>query len=201
MGLNCPSSKKGGCLQTVSYYIEKMFKILNTLIIFLMLSTNAYSAAGAQSDGGNEGNISKYEKGHKLVLSAKYLEKKADKFLKKGNSKKAEKNLAKAEKKYGKAFKLFLQSNKEKPNDPDTLNYLGFSSRKLGNFIEAEKYYLSGLRIKPNHKRINQYLGELYLNTDRKDKAIEQLNILKSCNCKEYDQLNNLIEGKIVSKY
>ena len=201
MVLNCPFSKKGGCLQTVSYYIEKMFKILNTLIVFLMLSTNAYSAAGAQPDGGNESNISKYEKGHKLVLSAKYLEKKADKFLKKGNSKKAEKNLAKAQKKYGRAFKLFLQSNKEKPNDPDTLNYLGFSSRKLGNFIEAEKYYLSGLRIKPNHKRINQYLGELYLNTDRKDKAIEQLNILKSCNCKEYDQLNNLIEGKIVSKY
>ena len=56
-----------------------------------MLSTNAYSAAGAQSDGGNEGNVSKYEKGHKLVLSAKYLEKKADKFLKKGNTKKAEK--------------------------------------------------------------------------------------------------------------
>ena len=166
-----------------------------------MLSTNAYSAAGAQPDGGNEGNASKYEKGHKLVLSAKYLEKKADKFLKKGNTKKAEKNLAKAKSKYEKAFKLFMQSNKEKPNNPDTLNYLGFSSRKLGNFVEAEKYYLSGLSLKPNHKRINQYLGELYLNTNRKDKAIEQLEILKSCNCKEYDQLSNLIEGKTVSKY
>ena len=178
-----------------------MFKILNTILIFLMLSTNAYSAAGAQSDGGNEGNVSKYEKGHKLVLSAKYLEKKADKFLKKGNTKKAEKSLAKAKSKYEKAFKLFMQSNKEKPNNPDTLNYLGFSSRKLGNFVEAEKYYLSGLSLKPNHKRINQYLGELYLNTNRKNKAIEQLEILKSCNCKEYDQLSNLIEGKTVSKY
>ena len=178
-----------------------MFKILNAILIFFMLSTNAYSAAGAQSDGGNEGNVSKYEKGHKLVLSAKYLEKKADKFLKKGNTKKAEKNLAKAKSKYEKAFKLFLQSNKEKPNNPDTLNYLGFSSRKLGNFVEAEKYYLAGLSLKPNHNRINQYLGELYLNTNRKDKAIEQLEILKSCNCKEYDQLSNLIEGKTVSKY
>ncbi len=178
-----------------------MLKILNTVLIFLMLSTNAYSAAGAQPDGGNEGNASKYEKGHKLVLSAKYLEKKADKFLKKGNTKKAEKNLAKAKSKYEKAFKLFMQSNKEKPNNPDTLNYLGFSSRKLGNFVEAEKYYLSGLSLKPKHKRINQYLGELYLNTNRKDKAIEQLEILKSCNCKEYDQLSNLIEGKTVSKY
>ena len=178
-----------------------MSKLLNTILIFFMLSTNAYSAGGAQPDGGNEGNVSKYEKGHKLVLSAKYLEKKADKFLKKGNTKKAEKNLAKAKVKYEKAFKLFLQSNKEKPNNPDTLNYLGFSSRKLGNYVEAEKYYLSGLSLKPNHNRINQYLGELYLNTNRKDKAIGQLKILKSCNCKEYDQLSDLIEGKIVSKY
>ena len=45
-----------------------------------MLSTNAYSAAGAQPDGGNEGNVSKYEKGHKLVLSAKYLERKQINF-------------------------------------------------------------------------------------------------------------------------
>ena len=178
-----------------------MFKILNTTLIFLMLSTNAYSAGGAQPDGGSEGNVSKYEKGHKLVLSAKYLEKKADKFLKKGNTKKAEKSLAKAKGKYEKAFKLFLQSNKEKPNNPDTLNYLGFSSRKLGNYVEAEKYYLSGLSLKPNHNRINQYLGELYLNTNRKDKAIGQLEILKSCNCKEYDELSDLIEGKTVSKY
>ena len=179
-----------------------MFKILSTILIFFMLSANAYSAAGgAEPDGGSEGNVSKYEKGHKLVLSAKYLENKADKFLKKGNTKKAEKSLAKAKNKYEKAFKLFMQSNKEKPNNPDTLNYLGFSSRKLGNFVEAEKYYLSGLSLKPNHKRINQYLGELYLNTNRKDKAIGQLEILKSCNCKEYGQLSDLIEGKTVSKY
>ena len=120
---------------------------------------------------------------------------------KKGNKTKAEKNLIKAEKKYERAFKLFLESNKEKPNNADTLNYLGFTSRKLGNFIEAEKYYLSGLKIKPNHTRINQYLGELYLNTNRKDKAIKQLTILQSCNCKEYDQLKEIIDGKRISKY
>ena len=179
-----------------------MFKKICVLIIFILFSTvSAFSAGGEQSDGGSEGSISKYDKGHKLVLSGKYWEKKAEKFFKKGNTTKAEKNLAKAEKKYKKAFKLFLESNKEKPKNADTLNYLGFTSRKLGNFVEAEEYYLSGLKIKPNHKRINQYLGELYLNTDRKDKAIEQLAILKSCNCKEYDQLKEIIDGKRASKY
>ena len=179
-----------------------MFKKICVLIIFILFSTvSAFSAGGEQSDGGSEGSISKYDKGHKLVLSGKYWEKKAEKFFKKGNTTKAEKNLAKAEKKYKKAFKLFLESNKEKPKNADTLNYLGFTSRKLGNFTEAEKYYLSGLKIKPNHKRINQYLGELYLNTNRKDKAIEQLTILKSCDCKEYDQLKEIIDGKRTSKY
>ena len=176
-------------------------KISLIFVVFLFSAVSAYSAGGEQSDGGNEGKVSKYDKGRKLVLSGKHWEKKADKFLKKGNTTKAEKNLAKAEKKYEKAFKLFLESNKEKPNNADTLNYLGFTSRKLGNFIEAEEYYLSGLKIKPNHKRINQYLGELYLNTDRKDKAIKQLTILESCNCKEYDQLKEIIDGKRTSKY
>ena len=179
-----------------------MFKKICVLIIFILFSTvSAFSAGGEQSVGGIEGSISKYDKGHKLVLSGKYWEKKAEKFFKKGNTTKAEKNLAKAEKKYKKAFKLFLESNKEKPKNADTLNYLGFTSRKLGNFTEAEEYYLSGLKIKPNHKRINQYLGELYLNTNRKDKAIEQLTILESCNCKEYNQLKEIIDGKRISKY
>ena len=155
------------------------------LITFLiLLSTNNIFAASSSS--GSNTNSS-YDQAVKLVKAAKNYEKK-------GKS-------DKATKRYEKALKLLLKSNKKKPNKPDTLNYLGFTSRKLGNFDEAEKYYLSGLKIKPNHNRINQYLGELYLNTDRKDKAIEQLTILESCNCKEYNQLKEIIEGKKVSKY
>ena len=183
-----------------------MFKELNVLLILFLLTTTSAFSAGSDggSTGGSEagdGKVSKFKEGHNLVLSGKRLEKKADKFKKKGNSKKAEKSLAKAKEKYEKAFKLLLESNKEKPNKPNTLNYLGFTSRKLGNFVDAEKYYLAGLEIKPNHKGINEYLGELYLNTNRKQKAIERLNILKSCNCKEYTQLKEIIEGQRVSKY
>ena len=155
------------------------------LITFLiLLSTNNIFAASSSSGSNTK---SSYDQAVKLVIAAKNYEKK-------GKS-------DKATKRYEKALKLLLKSNKKKPNKPDTLNYLGFTSRKLGNFDEAEKYYLSGLKIKPNHNRINQYLGELYLNTDRKDKAIEQLTILESCNCKEYNQLKEIIEGKKVSKY
>ena len=45
--------------------------------------------------------------------------------------------------------------------DKNTLNYLGFTTRKLGNFEDAEIYYNMGLKLNPNHVGINEYLGEL----------------------------------------
>ena len=180
-------------------------KFCLVLILIIGTSHSAFSAGSeagdSNNDGGNEGQISKYTKGHQLVMSGKYLEKKADKLQKKGKIKKAEKNLTKAKKKYEKALKLLLESNKEKPNTPDTLNYLGFTSRKLGNFEDAEKYYLSGLKIKPNHNGINEYLGELYVQTNQIEKANERLAVLKNCNCDEYNELQLIIKNKGVKIY
>jgi hypothetical protein len=62
-------------------------------------------------------------------------------------------------------------------------------------------YYLQGLQIEPNHVGINEYLGELYVVTNRMDLAKERLVILKNCNCEEYDELKEIIEGKKKSKY
>ena len=56
---------------------------------------------------------------------------------------------------------------------------------------EAEKYYLQGLEIEPNHNGINEYLGELYVETNRIDKARERLAVLKNCKCEEYINLKN----------
>ena len=95
---------------------------------------------------------------------------------------------------------LLIKSNNKKPNDADTLNYLGFTTRKLGDFENGEKYYLQGLAIDPNHKGINEYLGELYVATKRHNLAIERLEVLKGCNCEEYEQLKAVIAGE-PSKY
>jgi tetratricopeptide (TPR) repeat protein len=94
-----------------------------------------------------------------------------------------------------------IKSNNKNPNVADTLNYLGFTTRKLGDYDAGEKYYLQGLEIEPNHVGINEYLGELYVVTNRMDLAKERLNILKACNCEEYDELKEIIEGKKKSKY
>ena len=58
-----------------------------------------------------------------------------------------------------------------------------------------------GLKLNPNHVEINEYLGELYVQTNRLDKAKERLRILENCNCEEYKELKDIIEGKKESKY
>ena len=162
-----------------------MKKILSIIILSLVISQYSY-AAGSGDDGGSKQKTN-YEKAVTLIKSAKKLEKKG-----KNN---------KALKKYDKAQKLLLKSNKKKPGKPDTLNYLGFTTRKLGDFDNGEKYYLEGLAINPKHIGINEYLGELYVVTKRHNLAIERLEVLKSCNCKEYEQLKAIIAGEKVSKY
>ena len=107
----------------------------------------------------------------------------------------------KARKRYEKAQKLLIQSNKKFPNKADTLNYLGFTTRKLGDYENGEKYYLQGLAIDPKHKGINEYLGELYVATNRMNLAKERLSVLEGCNCEEYNQLKGVIDGSKKSKY
>ena len=58
-----------------------------------------------------------------------------------------------------------------------------------------------GLKLNPNHVGINEYLGELYVQTNRLDKAKERLQILENCNCEEYNELKEIIEGTKKSKY
>ena len=157
------------------------------LILILVFGFANYSLSAGSSDNSSSKTKSNYEKAVSLIKSAK-------KYDKKGKT-------DKAEKRYKKALKLLLVSNKKKPNNPDTLNYLGFTSRKLGDFEKGENYYLEGLSIEPNHVGINEYLGELYVVTSRIDLAKERLEVLNGCNCKEYSQLKDVIEGTKKSKY
>ena len=162
-----------------------MKNIFFTFFILILLSTNSYSAGS--SDDSSSKVKSNYEKAVTLIKSAKKYEKKG----------KADK----ANKRYEKALALLIKSNKKKPNKADTLNYLGFTTRKLGDYAGGEKYYLQGLALEPNHVGINEYLGELYVVTNRIDLAKERLNILKSCKCEEYEELKEIIDGKKKSKY
>ena len=161
-----------------------MIKKIFITLIFVLFASNAIAAG---SDSTPKKVKSDYDK---AVQSIKF----AKKYEKKGK-------LEKAKKRYAKAQKLLLKSNKEKPLQADTLNYLGFTTRKLGDYENGEKYYLLGLEIDPNHKGINEYLGELYVVTNRMDLAKERLKVLETCNCEEYKELKEIIEGTKKSKY
>ena len=163
-----------------------MKKLIYTLLIIIALTNNSFSA-GSSSDNDSTPKVSNYAKAKNLIKAAK-------KYEKKGKTEKAQKR-------YAKAQKLLLKSNEKKPLQADTLNYLGFTTRKLGDFEGGEKFYLLGLQIEPNHNGINEYLGELYVVTNRMDMAKERLEVLKTCNCEEYDELKEIIDGTRKSKY
>ena len=165
-------------------------KVLVTLITYLFLSTASF-AAGSGGDGGSSGGEGKVKSNYdKAVTHIKIAKKQEEKG-----------KLEKAKKRYQKAQKLLLKSNIKSPNKADTLNYLGFTTRKLGDFETAEKYYLEGLALKPNHIGINEYLGELYVATNRHNLAVQRLQVLEACKCEEYNQLKAIIAGEKVSKY
>ena len=158
-------------------------KTFYSLLFLVFLSTNSYSA-GTDSTSKVK---SDYTQAVTLIKAAKKYEKKG--------------KIEKANKRYEKAQALLIKSNKKKPNQTDTLNQLGFTTRKLGDFENGEKYYLLGLEIDPNHVGINEYLGELYVVTNRLDLAKERLKVLESCNCEEYTELKEIIDGTKQSKY
>ena len=149
-------------------------------IISLCFFSQLALAAEGDSSSDSDDYLDKYK-------TAKQLIKRAKKMESKGKNEKAFKL-------YNSAYKELLEANKIESRNPDILNYLGFTLRKAGKFEKAEKYYLKGLEIKPDHNGINEYLGELYIQTNRMDKAKERLSVLKDCKCKEYDELKELID-------
>ena len=160
-----------------------MKKILVVLLLTLGLNCNSLAAGSSSSSSETKSN---YDKAVKLIKAAKKYE--------------IDGKVDKAKKRYERALKFLVKSNKSKPNKADTLNYLGFTTRKLGDFENGEKYYLQGLAIDQKHKGINEYLGELYVATNRHNLAVERLEVLKGCGCEEYDQLKAVIAGE-KSKY
>ena len=159
---------------------KKNIKLLITLFILLGISFNfnlVYSAGNVDADSDK---ATLYNSGKKLILRAKKLEKK-DK-------------IEKAKKLYLKAYKKLEKAYAKDKKNADILNYFGYTLRKTGDFEKAEIYYLKGLKLDSGHLGINEYLGELYVQTGRIELAKERLQVLDGCKCEEYDELKELIE-------
>ncbi|MAV82652.1 MAG: hypothetical protein CMI90_04225 [Pelagibacteraceae bacterium] len=137
--------------------------------LFLFFHFNAYSAGDYETIDAS----AEYQKAEKLIKNKEY--EKAINILK---SLIAEKTQG-----YTKA---------------DLYNYLGFATRKQSNpnYKLAEDYYLKALEINNNHLGALEYLGELYFETNRVDKAqdlLTRIKIFAGENNEEYIELNKLI--------
>lgn len=81
------------------------------------------------------------------------------------------------------------------PNNADALNLMGYSLRKTGQTDLALQYYNKALSLNPRHLGANEYLGELYVEQGRIDKAKERLTVLQAAcgNCAQTQDLGKAI--------
>lgn len=140
---------------------------LTTLLLVLVI--NGLALAPLHADGGNDSRGSRLAPFQQLIDDEDYSAAIAE----------LEKALAK------------------EPDDADLLNLLAYSHRKSMRFAIALDFYQKALQIDPDHRGANEYLGELYLQMDRLDLALERLKVLDDdCffGCREFDELEEAIE-------
>ncbi len=101
-----------------------MNKLFYILIICLIPQL---SFAAGSDDSSSSTKTDLYSEATKLVKRAGKLEKKE--------------KMDKAKKLYSQAFKKLEKAYSSDKNNPDILNYMGFTSRKVGKFDQAEKFY------------------------------------------------------------
>ena len=176
--INMINTKRNVQLVTIVFVLIGLFYLFNYNF--------AHGAMTGSDDSGSSKTLTKFER----------LQKKATTLVKKAKKLEAKNKIEKAKKNYSKAYDILKEANKMEPNNPDVLNYLGFTLRKTGDLENAEIFYLEGLKLDSTHPGINEYLGELYLETNRIELAKERLETLRSCDCEEFEELDALIKEK-----
>ena len=103
---------------------------------------------------------------------------------------------------YRAAIRTLNDIVRSNPRNADAYNLLGFSYRKSKDFKRAERNYNRALRLNPEHKGALEYMGELFLETDRRNKAqglLARLEKLCPTGCEELDDLRAAFDGKQTS--
>ena len=163
----------------------------------LLIGPPAYAAgSGGSSGGGSTPTCPKgfvYDKKKK-----KCVQKNAQVFP---DSELIEQAWALARKGEFEAGRILFSSVANKQN-PEVLNGLGYTNRKLGQFGVAIDYYRQAIALNPNYAGAREYLGEGYVTMGKIDLAKEQLGEIKricGTSCEEYADLNEAIEEAVKS--
>ena len=99
----------------------------------------------------------------------------------------------KADNYYNKAINYFLAYNKEYGVYPDTLYYIGFSYENIDDIENAVLFYQIALELEPKNININKQLADIYIKENKISLVNEILYKLKECNCKEYNEIKDII--------
>jgi tetratricopeptide (TPR) repeat protein len=92
-----------------------------------------------------------------------------------------------------------LRGLAEDTQQADVYNLLGFTLRKTGDYTTSLSYYTKALELQPDYKPAREYLGELFVETGKLDKAKEQLaELTRLCpnGCEERADLATAIAAK-----
>ena len=151
------------------------------LIFAAMGSCAAFAAGGggAPSGGGSfdmpqrqmtpeEQAKAAYNQGVRAVKAADKLAKAADEAT---DEKKKTKALDKAKRQYDNARGYFASALQRKVDMYEAWNYVGYTSRKLGDYDKALQAYDEALRLNPSYGEAIEYRGVAYLGLNRIDDA------------------------------
>jgi predicted Zn-dependent protease len=72
--------------------------------------------------------------------------------------------LIKAEK-FREAIPILFKLDKQYPDEPEVLNWLGFTHRKVKDYPEAKRFYDAALKIEPTYRPALEYQGMWFIET------------------------------------
>ena len=152
--------------------MSNMF-FLKYIVIFSLFLSQTTFAAGTDDSSDTSSYDGNYKLGLELVKKEKY---------KSAISK----------------FKSLINKKSDNYTQADIYNYLGYTHRKLKDYDAAETYYLKALKLDSDHLGALEYMGELYLETNRIEEAKKSLQKIKSVageSSDEYLELSFLINN------
>ena len=101
---------------------------------------------------------------------------------------------------YGSALGKFQQAVQLDPQRYEAWNYVGYTSRKLGNYDEALSAYDRAIALKPGYPDAIEYRGEAYLALGRPDDAKKAYLDLFAGNRALADKLLTAMKGWVVTQ-
>ncbi len=100
------------------------------------------------------------------------------------------------EKRYPEAIMVYRRAIKLDPNQPETLNNLGFCYKQMRDYKKAIECYKQALTLKPGLAEAHEYLGETYVELGELELAKQEYETLLKLDPKEAKELYEKIEAK-----